>query len=167
SDGSRASTPGSSGRSPPPSGNRTSTHALRARLVGSRPTRSQASSIDPLSRANPSGVFANRSYQLFHTSTWGRAAARTRGPLEPREECPRLPGAPLWAAVAPVEVVVADPDRVEAHLLGCQRHGRVLRPANLPFHLGKLDAESGSRWHGRSLGGRRCASVQPPSVARR
>jgi len=75
--------PGSSGRSPAPPGNRTSTHALRSRVAGSRPARSQAPSIVRRSRANPSGVFANRSYHVFHTSTWGSVAARTRGPVEP------------------------------------------------------------------------------------
>src|SRR5205823_336247 len=68
---------------------------------------------------------------------------------EPREERPRFPGPPLRPAVAPVEVVVADPDRVEPRLLRRQRHGRVLGPANLALHLRELDAEPGSRWHGR------------------
>jgi len=67
---------------------------------------------------------------------------------EPREERPRFPGTPLGAAVPSVEVVVADPNGVESHLLRRQRHGHVLGPANLAFHLGELDAEPGSLWHG-------------------
>jgi hypothetical protein len=41
--------------------------------------------------------------------------------------------------------VIADPDRVEPRVLGRERHRRILRPANLAFHLGELDAESRSR----------------------
>src|SRR5512132_3429136 len=71
---------------------------------------------------------------------------------ERREHRPRFPRPPLRPPVASVEVVLADPDRVESRVLGGERHGRVLGPANLPLHLGELDAESWSRWHCRSLG---------------
>jgi hypothetical protein len=64
---------------------------------------------------------------------------------ERREERPRFPRPALRTAVASVEVVIADPDRVEPRVLGGERHGRVLRPPDLPFHLGELDAESRSR----------------------
>ena len=70
-------------------------------------------------------------------------AARDGG--EAGEERPGLPGTPLGAAVPSVQVMVADPDRVEPHLLRRQRHGHVLGPPDLAFDLGKLDAESGSR----------------------
>src|SRR5207248_9190802 len=83
-------------------------------------------------------------------------AGRDRG--EPREERPGFPGSPLGAAVPSIEVVVADPNGVEARILRRQRHGHVFGPANLAFHLGELNTEPGSSWHGGSLRDRRPAT---------
>ena len=59
-----------------------------------------------------------------------------------REQRPRLPRTALGPAVAAVEQVVADPDRVEAALLGRARHREVLGPAHVALGLGELDADS-------------------------
>ena len=37
--------------------------------------------------------------------------------------------------------MVAEPQRVEAHILGSSRHGEQLREGHLPFHLGELDSD--------------------------
>src|SRR5215211_4940211 len=74
---------------------------------------------------------------------------------ERREQRPRLPRRALGPPVAAVEQVVADPDRVEAALLGGARHREVLRPAHLALDLGKLDADAhgGRRYGPRTQGG--------------
>ena len=58
------------------------------------------------------------------------------------QQRPRLPGPALGPAVAAVEQVVAEPDRVEAAGFGRAGHGEVLGPAHLALHLGKLDSDS-------------------------
>ena len=71
-----------------------------------------------------------------------RAELDTLGDRRQRgEHRPDLPRPALLAAVAAVEQVVAEPDRVEAHLLGGAGHRGVLRPAGLVLDLGELDAD--------------------------
>ena len=63
-------------------------------------------------------------------------ALRHRG--EAGEQRPDLPRPAFGPAVVPVQQVVAEPDRVEAGLLGGARHRGVLRPPDLALHLGQL-----------------------------
>src|SRR5919198_1546430 len=87
----------------------------------------------------------------------GAQADALGGSGERCQERPGIPGTTFGPPVAPIEVVVADPDRVEARFLGGPRHPAVLRPPDLAFDLGQLDADP-DRWrHGGSLGGRRIA----------
>jgi hypothetical protein len=66
---------------------------------------------------------------------------------EPCEEGPGFPRASFRAPVVPIEVMVTDPDGVETGVLGGARHRRVLRPPDLAFHLGKLDADAQTSCH--------------------
>ena len=66
-------------------------------------------------------------------------AARDGG--DRREHRPAVPRPALAATVAAVEQMVADPDRVEAGLLGGQRQRAKLGPAHLTLDLGELDAD--------------------------
>src|SRR5205823_2047297 len=59
-------------------------------------------------------------------------------PGEPGERRPTVPRAAVRAAV---EQVVADPDRVEAGLLGGPRHRRELVPPDVPLDLRELYAD--------------------------
>ncbi len=68
---------------------------------------------------------------------------------EAGEQGPRFPRPSLRPAVVPIEVVVADPDRVEADLLGSARHRRVLGPPDLALHLRELDADAQTLCHAR------------------
>jgi hypothetical protein len=54
---------------------------------------------------------------------------------EAGEQRPGVPRPALAPAVAPVEQVVADPQRVEADLLGRARHRDVLGPADVALDL--------------------------------
>src|SRR5215210_2246275 len=75
-----------------------------------------------------------------------------RGRGERAEQRPRLPRPALGRPVAAIEEMVADPDRVEARLLGSRRHGDELGPRHEALDLRKLDPDAGwSRGHGRSL----------------
>jgi hypothetical protein len=58
------------------------------------------------------------------------------------QEGPRFPRTPFWTVVATVEVVVADPDRVEADLLGRASRGHVLGPPHLALDLRQLHADA-------------------------
>ena len=80
---------------------------------------------------------------------------------------PGLPGSAGLAARVPVQEVVADPDRVEAGLLGGAGDGAELRPADLALHLGQLDADpEGAAGSSRDHGAHRTASrpAQPPDT---
>ena len=59
-----------------------------------------------------------------------------------RQQRPCLPRAALFPAVAAVQEVVAEPDRVEPGLLGRLRHRQVFGPAHVTLDLGQLDADS-------------------------
>src|SRR4051812_43219496 len=61
---------------------------------------------------------------------------------EPGEGRPAVPGTALDAAVAAIEEVVADPDRVEAALFRRARHRGELVAPHHAFHLGKLNADA-------------------------
>ena len=75
-----------------------------------------------------------------------RAELDTLGDRRQRgEHRPDLPRPALLTAVAAVEQVVAEPDRVEALLLGRAGHRGVLRPAGLVLDLGELDADPQAR----------------------
>ena len=65
-----------------------------------------------------------------------------RDGCEPGEHRPCLPRAALLAPVAAVEEVVAEPDRLEADLLGRPCHRHVLGPAHVALDLRQLDADS-------------------------
>src|SRR5207244_12479877 len=59
-----------------------------------------------------------------------------------RQTCQQRPGLPrsaLRPATSPIEVVVADPDRVEANLLCGARHRDVPGPADIALDLGERD----------------------------
>src|SRR5581483_8218747 len=66
-------------------------------------------------------------------------AARHFG--EPRERRPAVPRSALGPAVAAVEQMVADPDRVEPDVLGCARHRRELVAAHDALDFGKLHTD--------------------------
>src|SRR5206468_11061431 len=77
-----------------------------------------------------------------------RGARDERPELDPRrhrgqagERRPAVPRPALLTPVAAVEKVVAEPDAVEAGLLGGARHRRELRPAHLALDLGQLHAD--------------------------
>ena len=71
----------------------------------------------------------------------GRADPLGGGGQRPQQR-PRLPGPALGPALIAVEEMVADPDRVEAALLGRPGHRPVLGPAHVAFGLGELDSDS-------------------------
>ena len=74
------------------------------------------------------------------TSGPERDARGDRG--EGGQQRPGLPRAAGAIVARPaVEEVVAGPDRVEAELLGAQRHRPQVRPAGLPLDLGELDTD--------------------------
>ena len=60
-----------------------------------------------------------------------------RDACEPGERRPAVPRTALGTRVPAVEQVVADPDRIEAALLGSVRHRRELVAAYDPLHLGR------------------------------
>jgi hypothetical protein len=72
---------------------------------------------------------------------------------ERREGRPSVPRAALGATVVSVEQVVAEPDRVEADLLGRSRHPRELRPADVALDLRELHADGHRPGHRRSVRG--------------
>jgi len=65
-----------------------------------------------------------------------------RGRGQRGEQRPGVPRAPFLAAVAAVEQVVADPDRVESGLLGRPGDREQLGPAHLALDLGELYADA-------------------------
>ena len=71
-----------------------------------------------------------------------RAERHALGGLgEAGQRGPGLPRPAGLAALVPVQQVVAEPDGVEAGLLGGAGDGAELRPADLALHLGELDAD--------------------------
>ena len=82
-------------------------------------------------------------------ATSGPSVIRRRRRGEAGQHRPRLPGAAgAVVAGAAVEEVVAVPERVEAELLGPERHRAQIGPAGLPLHLGQLDTDlQGSSGH--------------------
>src|SRR5215213_4553064 len=82
-----------------------------------------------------------------------------RGSGERGKQRPRLPRPALRPAVAAVEQVVAEPDRVEAGRVGRPGHGQVLGPAHVALDLGELDADAQGPHAAASLARwRRCAA---------
>jgi hypothetical protein len=71
------------GRSPADASVTTSKQALRFNVAGSRPTPRAISEMCAFCLAKPSAELPNQSNQVFHHWAWGRAARRTRSPIEP------------------------------------------------------------------------------------
>ena len=73
------------------------------------------------------------------------------------------PTARARAGRVPVQQMVADPDRVEARLLGRPRDRAQLRPADLALHLGQLDADpERTPWEARNRAVRHGATLPHP-----
>jgi hypothetical protein len=70
---------------------------------------------------------------------------------EGREHRPRVPRTPFGTSVAAVQQVVAEPDRVEADLLGRAGHRHQLRPTDVTLDLGELHADGQRSGHRRSV----------------
>ncbi len=87
--------------------------------------------------------------------TSGPRCSRSVEAAKPGEEGPSLERSPLRAAVAAVEEMITDPDRVEAGSLGRSRDGEVLGPADYTLHLWQLDSDSKRARHGGQC---KCAS---------
>lgn len=67
-------------------------------------------------------------------------AGRRRG--NRREQRPDFPGTASRAVGEPIQEMVADPDRVEAQVLGTAGHRDVLGPMHLALDLGQLDTDA-------------------------
>ena len=86
-------------------------------------------------RDQPGRVEGQRGDERPEPHALGRCGERS-------ERRPHVPRPALGAAVAAVEHVVADPDRVEAAAFSCQRDRAQLGPAHLALDLGQLDADT-------------------------
>ena len=117
-----------------------------------RPNASNSASFQPAPRATRKPAAADFVDGGSRAGEQGRLAERRAGDeraeLDPRrhggerrEHRPAVPRPALGATVAPVEQVVADPQRVEARLLGGARDRRQLGPANLALDLGQLEPD--------------------------
>ena len=87
------------------------------------------------------------------------------GRREGRERRPRVPRPAFGASVAPVQQVVAEPDRVEAGGLGRASHRDDLGPPHVAFDLGELDADAELPGHRRSVRSSPPTSPARPSCA--
>jgi hypothetical protein len=85
---------------------------------------------------------------------------------ETREHRPRFPRSPLRPIVAAIQVVIADPDGIEAHLFCRASHRGALGPTDLSFHLGELDADTKILGHAPESRDRRDVGSTGPAEAR-
>ena len=86
------------------------------------------------------------------------------GDGEARQQRPRVPRPALRPPVVAVEQVVADPDRVEADLLGRAGHRGVLRPPHVPLDLGELHADTQGSRHGAQPATQSLTGAETPST---
>ena len=127
-----------------------------ANSVSFQPAPRPSTRRPPLISSTVAAIFASIA------GAW-KAVAATSGPSVIREVAAARPAStvqasqgPRAAVVAglPVQQVVAVPDRVEAELLGPERHRAEVGPARLPLDLGELDADlEGTTGHGNLLRG--------------